>query len=237
MSDHRPFRVCASVLTPVIISPKAYLTLDAVTLFLMTARGMDFSQAQAALPLSMDGAVPCASAAFFDLASAAHVDRVGWKRSVPLREEASENFTIFGKGRNSTRPVKRPSVDQKRGEYASILTSYTSLGAQSVEWYGRGDIDMMRDLFLDLHAVGKKCRQGFGRIDGVTVEEVEIDLSLARGEPGKEQPMRPIPFDQWAASGRQTGQVFVANLSSSAPYFMSNPVRCVAPKVRVKTWN
>ena len=69
------------------------------------------------------------------------------------------------------------------------------LHADSVRWYVRGDREKMAELLRGVEAIGKKRAQGYGRVSGWGIRQVDEDHSFV-GPKG--QPMRPVPHDQFS---------------------------------------
>lgn len=231
MSD-TPFAVTACLETGVVLSDSAYLTLDALlAAMIFVATDGDVSRAHGDIPLRRTGAVWCGSAAFLDAVARTSFSPA-FKSSLSPREEMWLPPNVW-QGKVAKKP-RLGRVDQKRGRYNATMDQYVAIHADTATWYGRGDLAAVRELLADLRSIGKKFRQGWGRVSRVEVVEADDDRSLEYvDDAGTRHPMRPIPVTQW---GDPSG-CLVRGVVPDPPYFdATREVVCVVPSSRVAPW-
>lgn len=103
--------------------------------------------------------------------------------------------------------------------FKSVINRAVYLSAPFVEFYGRGQIDMVTDLLRDLTHLGKLVNQGWGSVRSVEVTEMREDRSLTFA--GKAT--RPIPSRLLASCDD------VAMLKWSCPYWAREAEPCAVP--------
>lgn len=75
------------------------------------------------------------------------------------------------------------------GHFRAWMMRVVYVPAEWAVFYGRGNIDLVRDLLGDLTHLGNKSRMGWGAVSAVTVTEMEENWALTRDGVA----MRPIP--------------------------------------------
>lgn len=103
---------------------------------------------------------------------------------------------IEGRGRYQHFFVKRyhgippKNVDISRGFFRAYKNKIFTLAPPSViTFYGRGDIEKIKELLQYITAIGAKRSQGYGKVQRVVVEEIDVDKTWIYNN----QPMRAIP--------------------------------------------
>lgn len=228
--SHKPFSVIAHLQTGLVLTPDAYLTLDAVLAsMIFTATEGNIERAHAEIPLERTRSIWHGSAAFLDSAFRQSYSPA-FKNGIAPREEM---WCEAWRGKNPKRQPKG-RIDTQRGPYKGGMDQYVATECGTVTWFGHGDLDAVRDLLADLRFVGKKARQGWGQIDRIDIDEVDEDLSLSfTDDNGMRHPMRPVPVAEW---GDTTGRL-VRSVVSAPPYFdkaLAQP--CVVPASRIAPW-
>lgn len=235
------FSVTAKLVTPIISSPRANLTLDSLLAARIYANTQSVDRAHADIPLDRDHGIWCGSAAF--LSGMTQPASAIFKRGVEPRVLADPPYTVMGNGRNANKVANRQTVDQQRGPHTALMDEYDSYAAESVLWFGRGDLDQVRDLLRDVRFIGKKHHQGYGQISsrqGFVVEPLDDDEAYSIAIPfgGRVYPMRPVPITVWQAMGHPLdADTFTADVSYQAPYFDGSSVaRCATPHTKAQFW-
>ncbi|MDQ7851146.1 MAG: hypothetical protein RB148_12825 [Armatimonadota bacterium] len=81
-------------------------------------------------------------------------------------------------------------IDLGRGHYRTWMLRHVYCPAETVTFYGTGDLELVRDLLSDLTHIGNDNRVGWGRIHRLEVTELPEDRSLV----WEGKAMRPIPI-------------------------------------------
>lgn len=239
-----PFSVMMTLKTPIILSPDAWLTLDALLASQVYLRTQNVDRAHDEIPLARmsgldDHGMPVqvwhGSAAFFN--SVSKIGDASFKRSVEVREQYRAPYTVMRGGRFADKPSPNQQIDQIRGPFGAIITHYPVLSVEWVRWYGLGDKDAVEDLLADVQFIGKKHHQGYGEVSSILVEDAPEDWSIQSNVAGKVRVMRPIPVDLWASSGRpHPASPTIMPAAIDAPYFASPKRRCLVPHTRQAFW-
>lgn len=115
---------------------------------------------------------------------------------------------------------KRNKIAMGFGHYRSWMMRVVYVPAEWCRFYGRGDIDLVRDLLGDLTHLGNKSRMGWGAVAGVEVRETEENRSLV----WEGRAMRPIPVRLCRSYSD------AVPLACRAPYWSADNVEmCVPP--------
>ena len=174
----------ASLKSPVIL--QGHLTFDS---FLMALSYEAGSEGETGLEVT-DGLYHASSAIIEPFARTG----VGWAANVRWPHWPVELMPVNSRGTPQALSSKR------KRDFGSVLSGYTALSTQSVQWNVRGDRDFIIDLIEDVKSIGKKRGQGYGHVSGWSVEEVEQDHSIV-GPNG--EPMRPVPFDMFTGDSSE----------------------------------
>lgn len=230
-----PFVVSVGLKTPVILTPRSYLTLDAVLAALLFAETADIEAAHRDIPLQRTGPVWHGSAALVD-SVLRRSDLAAFKRGISAQEEMWAPAYQTGTGRNRAVPVRK-RIDTQREKYKTELDQYTAIVASTITWTGCGQIDAVQRLLGDLRHVGKKGRQGWGQVERIEVEQTDDDLSLVCRHGDAVLPMRPIPVALWESLGHSSANLLQIDTQIAPPYFdQSSRTRCVVPSSRTAPW-
>jgi CRISPR type IV-associated protein Csf3 len=186
------------------------------------------------IPLKQTMGIWHASAAF--LPSLVRATRAPFKRTVEPLEEMWAPAYQTGSGRNSDKVlVKR--IDQVRDKYVGLTDTYAGQAVNSVLWFGCGDIDRVRSLMSLVTHVGKKSRQGYGKVADIEIESCDEDRSIRLHVGGKDMPMRPVPVDVWDALGATRHDALLrVDAAARPPYFLAPRQSCFVPHTRIQFW-
>jgi CRISPR type IV-associated protein Csf3 len=242
------FSVQVTLRTPVVLHPDSYLTLDSVLAAMIYQRTENIGRAHADIPLDrLPSGTWHGSAAFLE--SAIRQRPAEFKNSIELREQARENFITPEKklkgrvtpcidlGRSRWDTAARKSGRPNKTHYKATMDTYIAFDAEALYWYGRGDIEAVRDLLSDLHHIGKKRRQGYGQIASIDVIAEDIDASLHFEHRGQVHSMRPIPVDAWTQDlDLPIRSMPIAMAAAVPPYFTAPLIPCVVPSSRERPW-
>ena len=222
MSDHQNFVVYAELDAPVIAAGR--LNLDSILAALIYRETQDLDRAHAEIPLARTDGIWHGSSAFFDLGLSGET---GFSRR--MSDSEKESAVWFRGGRRMRFSL---FVDSQRGKYQNLLDSYSHLSTPAVRWFGRGDIQQVRELVSSMIYVGKKGGSGFGKVSEAGVEVVPIEHDYSMMFQGK--PARPIPVEMWHATFGSTanGDCRTNMESVTPPYFETEKKLCVVPPTR-----
>lgn len=242
------FSVQVMLRSPIVLHPDSYLTLDSVLAAMIYQRTESLERGHADIPLDrLPSGTWHGSAAFLE--SAIRQQPAEFKNSIELREQARENFVPPEK---TVKGRVTPYIDLKRGRwnaaarksgrpnkthYMATMDTYIAFDTETLYWYGRGDIDAIRDLLSDLHHIGKKRHQGYGQIASIDVTPEDIDASLHFEHGGQIHSMRPIPVEIWTRDlGLTLESMPIAMAAAIPPYFTAPRIPCVVPPSRERPW-
>jgi hypothetical protein len=185
-SDWRAFRVTVRLAAPVISDPGALPTLDAILAARLFESGSISTLDE--LPLLCNDGLYHGSSGIVS-----GVTEVAIARPITARLALNEYRDCpFEPPRNGKigRQWSRPRLDY-----------FDSISAESVTWYGFGDVSAVGEVIDCLPGVGKKVRQGYGAIvrGSAEIEVIEDDRSLIIASFGRPQPSRPMPVSRWRA--------------------------------------
>jgi len=105
------------------------------------------------------------------------------------------------------------------GRYRSWRLRWVYVPAETVTFYGRGQVDLLRDWFQDLTHLGNDTRVGWGRLASWTLDVIPEDRSLVSDG----RAMRPIPvrfLRRWEEA---------VPLAWKPPYWAADSVELCAP--------
>lgn len=236
--DHENFAVHAALDTPIIVSPRAFLTLDALIGALIYERTQDAMFAMCAVPLAGTDDTRHGSAAFLmgDVRPAPRGAAV-FRGGLQPREASEPRFAWPSRKFKGRRQYT--AINQKSGVYRNTLDAYEALEAERIVWCGRGDIAAVGELLSELTHVGRKTRQGYGRLvpGSLRIEPYEADRSIAWPLEDRAIPMRPVDIDTWQALGFGTEGLRIESATDRMPYFNPGGQRlCVLPSTRRAWW-
>lgn len=234
------FSVQMHLVTPIILQPHAYLTLDALLAARIYADTQSVERAHTDIPLAQENGVWCGSAVF--LSDKNRPVDAPFKAGLSLREAVDPLYRVMGNGRNANTEKKNPCIDTVRGPYANTINlEYEAYEVTDVTWYGRGDMEAVARLLSDVRFIGKKHHQGYGQVaprNGIILDEMDENYALRMPVQTRSYPMRPIPVTVWEAMGEARHPYhFDAIVSSQPPYFdTTHAVRCMVPHTRICFW-
>ena len=236
--DHENFAVHAALDTPIILNPRAFLTLDALIGALIYERTQDPERAMRAVPLAETAGIRHGSAAFLkgDVRPAPRGTAV-FRGGLQPREASEPRFAWPSRKFKGRREYT--AINPAAGAYRNTLDAYEALEAERILWFGRGDIAAVSESLADLTHVGRKARQGYGRLvpGSLTIESCEADRSIAWPLEDRAVPMRPADIDTWQALGFGTEGLSIGPATDRMPYFDSSTQRlCVLPPTRRAWW-
>lgn len=236
--SHESFTVSVAPATPIIVSPRSMLTLDAVLAALIYERIQDAQRAMRAVPLAETLSILHGSAAFLKGEVRPAPRGVGvFKGGLQPREVSEPRFVWPSRRRGGHRQYT--AINPKAGAYRNTLDVYETLEADRIVWFGRGDIAAVGELLSELTHVGRKARQGFGRLipGSLEVESYDVDRSIAWPIEDRPVPMRPVDIDAWQAMGFGTEGLRIEPATARMPYFDAASQRlCVLPPSRRAYW-
>jgi hypothetical protein len=233
------FAVHGTLDTPIIFGSRAFLTLDALLAALIFERTGDAEVAMRSVPLAETDGIRHGSAAFLmgevrPAPSGAAVFRGGLQP-----REASEPGFLWPSRKIKDRR-QYTAISQKSGVYRNTLDAYEAFEAERIVWFGRGDLEAVSELLGELTHVGRKVRQGYGRLvtGSVRIESREEDRSIAWPLNERAVPMRPVDIDTWQAIGFDTEGLRIEAATDRVPYFDARGQRlCVLPSTRRAWWS
>jgi hypothetical protein len=83
--------------------------------------------------------------------------------------------------------------DDGSGEYKLYRFGIEALDVKEIYFYIHGDKNIIEDLLKGIKAIGKKNSAGFGLVEKITIEEMDVDKSfIINGEAS-----RPLPCEYW----------------------------------------
>lgn len=229
------FAVQADLATPIILSPETYLTLDSLLAAMIFEETGEADAALRDIPLQKTAGIWHGSAAF--LTSVVNPFRAPFKRGVEPLEEMWIPAYQTGTGENSDKVIVK-RIDKVRKKYQTLTGEYEAQAASGVLWFGCGDIVRVESIISGLSHVGKKARQGYGQISGVSVEEMDEDWSLSIPFKGRTYPMRPIPLPVWETHLHHPlhDELLLVRATSRPPYFCGQKDRCAVPHSHLQFW-
>ena len=236
---HENFAVHAALDTPIIVSPRAFLTLDALLAALIYERGEDAALAMRSVPLAETAGIRHGSAAFLmgevcPAPGGAAVFRGG----LQPREASEPRFGWPSRKFKGRREYT--AINQTSGAYRNTLDAYEALEAERIVWFGRGAIAAVSEFLGELTHVGRKARQGYGRLvpGSLRIEPYEADRAIAWPLEDRTVPMRPVNIDAWQALGFGAAGLRIEPATDRMPYFDATDQRlCVLPSSRRAWWS
>ena len=236
--NHETFTVSAVPDTPIILSPRSMLTLDALIAAMIYERTQDAALAMRTVPLTTTHGILHGSAAFLKgNVRAAPRGVAVFKGGLQPRESSEPRFEWPSRNLKGRRQYT--AINSKAGVYRNTLDTYEALEAERVVWFGRGDIAAVSELLSELTHVGRKTRQGFGRLvpGSLSVESYDADRSLAWPLDDRPVPMRPVSMEAWQEMGFGTEGLRIEPATDRMPYFDVACQRlCVLPPTRRAYW-
>lgn len=206
--------------TPVILNP--VLTLDGLLARLAFDRLGDAGAALDGLPLERHGAIHKASMLF--------AEGPAPQAPVSMVRLVNPGKTLTADMVRPKRGAKLPNIRIHRGEFKSLLDTYTAILPRALWAFGRGDPDAVREELRGAKAIGKKRAQGWGEVADIQVEEVEVEvdarfgLMTADGEPG-----RAVPWPLWREIGGRQDGVTTTMAKTGFPRWSCEPEFCAVP--------
>ena len=232
------FTVSAVLDTPVIVSPRSMLTLDALLAALIYERTQDAEIAMRSVPLTMTHGILHGSGAFLKGEVRPASRGVGvFKGGLQPREASEPRFVWPSRKLKGRRQYT--ALNPKAGAYRNTLDIYEPLCAERVVWFGQGDLAAVGEFLSELTHVGRKTRQGFGRLvpGSLTVEPYDADRSIVWPIEDRPVPMRPVDIEAWRAMGFGTEGLRIEPATDRMPYFDATGQRlCVLPPSRRAYW-
>lgn len=230
------FRVTAELTTPIILSGETFLTLDALLSGVIFEDTGSVERALTEIPLDRTQDVWHGSAVF--LSTCALRTAAPFKAGLGMRdiENGSIDRLALKRLAKGARKGGVAKIDTVRDAYQSTLVYYSAYRTPWACWFGCGDIVAVEDLLRDVPAIGKKRRQGYGRVERIEVEPIEEDFSLSRIVGGARQPMRPISLETWGLLYRGGEACSIGCTRSAPPYFQGEAQMCAIPPAREVFW-
>lgn len=112
----------------------------------------------------------------------------------------------------------------RQRECGNVISSYTALSGESIEWYATGHAQDVLNIVKDVPFIGKRRSAGYGEVAGWEVEAGALDG--VRGFLG--EPLRPIPVDRWTHGG----DWIPVEAAWKAPYWdVRNRTKCFVPEI------
>lgn len=227
------FALRAYLETPVIVR-NGWLTLDGILAALLYRETGSLETAHVGIPLDRKAGVWCGSAAFFEKMAPGN-QYCGFQRGLKLDDLDLERCRYLPPG--GPRSAFPYWIDQARSEasheWRSAIDEYPVVEAESVVWFGRGDISLIEALIgfeeahRKLHAVGSRINHGWGRVRSFEFIPEDDDFSLVMPNGA---PARPVPADEWAAlSGKEA---VLRPERIVPPYWDGEMVLCAVPETR-----
>lgn len=220
------FKLRAYLGSPVILT-RGFLTLDSLLAYTRLQETGDLDLAHSSIPLDRTAAIWHGSAAFFRNGTET---TAAFGRSIKPDDQEYGRWMPF----DGKYPLY---IDQSRNaekhQWRAMFDTYSALETSEATWYGRGDMDEVMRLMDTLFGVGKRVSHGYGRIEGLEIEEVEGDHSLMLTP---SRPARPVPMDAWRGMGGAE-EVNTGLVASVPPYFAGGGVLCAVPLSRIYSRN
>ncbi len=217
-TDWRAFRVTVRLATPVISDPGALPTLDAILAARLFESGSISTLDE--LPLLCNEGLFHGSSAIVS-----GVTEVAIARAFTARLALNECRDC---------PFEPPRSGKVGRLYSQPRLDYfDSITAETMTWYGFGDVSAIGIVIDRLPGVGKKVRQGYGAIvrGSAEIEVIEDDRSLVIVNFGRPQPSRPMPDSRWLALC-DTPAARVGVTTWRPPYWdYRSRVLCALPRV------
>ena len=237
--QHENFAVQGTLDTPIIFGSRAFLTLDALLTALIFERTGDAESAMSSVPLARTGDICHGSAAFLmGEVQPAPAGTAVFRGGLQPREASEPGFAWPSRKIKGRRQYT--AINQKSGAYRNTLDAYEALEAERIVWFGRGDISAVSELLGELTHVGRKVRQGYGRLvpGSMRIESREEDRSIAWTLEDGAIPMRPVNVDAWQALGFGAEGLRIEAATDRMPYFDARGQRlCVLPSTRRAWWS
>lgn len=186
MTTDYPFTIRMALSSSVIVGQR--LTLDGILAALIFARTKNVETAHNAIPLRNVQGVWAGSAALIE--GPAPIRSVAVIQSLRAKLDVSPDMIAAGKR-------GYPRIETARGNYRNQMTSYIAHDADAVWFTGRGDIDKVKALLMDIPAIGAKRNIGYGKVVQVDLVQTGADNSGIAFSDGS--PARPVPADAWAS--------------------------------------
>lgn len=185
-SDWRAFLVTVRLAAPVIADPGALPTLDAILAARLFESGSISTLDE--LPLLCNDGLFHGSSAIVSGVTEVAIARAFTAR-LALNEYRDCRFNPLRSGKVGV-PYSQPRLDY-----------FDSITADTMTWYGFGDVSAIGRVIDHLPGVGKKVRQGYGAIvrGSAEIEVIDDDRSLVIEIFGRPQPSRPMPVSRWLA--------------------------------------
>lgn len=215
------YKVTATLLTPIILSPDSHLTLDSVLHHaLMDLSSGDSALALSKMPLEKVGSVFAASAAFFPLSAHYATESCfgGLKNNDITIDKIKPNDRKKG-----WRQVKIANNDDG---IKPLLSEYQSIDSSKLVWFANGDPDKIQSLLESLIGLGKRYTNGHGQIGEIRIDDMDNDHSIALADG---TPARPIPIEEWRGNKDGLRQEYTACLP---PYYTTGARHCALHTTR-----
>ena len=230
------FQITAELATPLILSGETYLTLDALLSGVLFENNGSVERALADIPLDRSHGVWHGSAAFLD--SCAIRTSAPFRAGLGMRDVDSGSLErlALARIRAGKRRGELAKIDTQRYAYQSTLVHYGAYYTPRVYWFGCGEFEQVEALLRQVPAIGKKRRQGYGKVEHIEIETIDEDVSLSRLVRGERQPMRPITLEAWEALYGTREVASLGCTRCAPPYFKGEAQMCAIPPAREAFW-
>lgn len=113
--------------------------------------------------------------------------------------------------------IAKPTVVTNGGEYKALSLPVPSVATPWLDFYARGDREMLADLCRDLPFIGRDGARGWGGVDTIEIADDPDDRSLVY----QGAPQRPLPVadEHEAAVLYAHGTYDVRTVATRAPYW------------------
>ena len=213
------FLIRLELKTPVILSHQT--TLDALLAGLKFHETGNLDEALNDLPLRREHGLWCGSSVF--LQAPVLTDELVLGSSV--RHATLDPHLIRTKknGRYIT-------VDPKGGDFRNRQSSVRTYSSPAAYFMGEGNLAEVRRLMMTMTGMGKKRGAGYGQIDLLRSEFVDLEYPRQQGALmlSDGTPSRPIPVRTWE-SLNSLAPVWRAVVRYEPPYNLTEPAECVLP--------
>jgi CRISPR type IV-associated protein Csf3 len=165
-----------------LVTGGGYMTLDGLLAAILLDESGDLDYAHSAIPLKNTDGLWHDSAAIYEPQSKGRQVFVANLR-------AMHDLDIELVARNKQGKTHKSMGLARRRDFGAVLNTYQLVSTPEITWYGEGDIEQVETLISSISFIGKRRANGYGEIDGFSIDETDLDGVLGF----LNEPLRPIP--------------------------------------------
>ena len=167
-----------------LVTGGGYMTLDALLAAILFDAGASLEAAHTDIPLKNTQGLWHGSAAIYE---AIEVGRQAFVAN--LRANHDLDPRLVAKNKHGSIHSKISLL--RRQQFGAVMNGYAYLVADSLTWYGEGDVEKVEKLLRTVRFIGKRRASGFGEVTSLELNSSETDGVVSQfGEP-----LRPVPLE------------------------------------------